>query len=831
MDVATIKQAARGRWSEILAALGGIPAEVLDGQHHACPRCGGIDRFRAFDDFQESGGVYCNQCHAENNGDGISTLQWVNGIDFQNAIKLVAGHLGVQNGKEHAPTIKSNGIKKTKLAESAAKIKPTSTEIWDTLLQQYAKAKPPITPEGVRKCGGTVATWGQHRCIRLDGRAPIDATEPTAIILVRIEGQPFSAIGKLVERKTHTVGGSVNSWLSSGTVEKLQQATTIIDVEGVTDLLAVVSSGLPSGWIAVTNTAGAKARGKLPRKWANGKRIIVAGDADEPGQDGQKRSAAAYHKAGATEIFLARLPFPIEKDHGKDIRDFLNEGHKVEDLPTEPVTAEQIEEWNKTSAKPKKTERITNAIVIDDGESKQIIPIEMGEIIKAVLEATEGSLRRIDKSIFVHHLPDPSIYSLDSVASLFGFFQSLCGVNWHRGASLVGKEELFCELQRLAPAFAAVETIPHWPPIPTHYYTCPIPEPGDGSTLTELIGMHCLETDLDQELAVAMYATAAWGGAPGMRPAWLVTASAGRGKGKTRFNQNFARVFGGQLDISPQEDIGAIKQRLLSPEAAGKRIATIDNLKALRFSWGDFENLVTASVISGKRMYIGEGSRPNLLVWTITLNGASLSTDMAQRVVEIRLREPDYDGGWEERVAGFIDTNREKIIADCIAFLQHPAKPMKRNSRWAAWEAQVLSKVDHPDDCLSLILDRRGAVDVELQESEIIEDHFAHMLAWLGYSLDRDDVFIPNDLTARWYNSATGESKKVTGVSLSLRQLHDEGRLHRIVQCRAATARGFRWVGQYADASDVTHHDIRERLAAKEQEQRQPNSGENRVWK
>jgi len=321
-----------------------------------------------------------------------------------------------------------------------------------------------------------------------------------------------------------------------------------------------------------------------------------------------------------------------------------------------------------------------------------------------------------------------------------------------------------------------VEAIPHWPPIQTHYYTCPIPEPGDGRTLFELIEMHCLETDLDRELAVAMYATAAWGGPPGTRPAFLITASAGRGKGKTRYAQNFARVFGGQLDISPQENIGDIKQRLLSPEAAKKRIATLDNLKTPRFSWADFENLITADCISGKRMYVGDVSRPNLLTRTITLNGASLSTDMAQRVVEIRLREPNYDAGWEERVQGFIDGNREQIIADCIGLLQRPAKPMKRHSRWATWEAQVLSKINHPDDCLSLILDRRGAVDVEYEESAIIEDHFADKLTWLGYSPDRDDVFIPNDMAARWYNAATGDQKKVTGVTRALRQLHDEGR-------------------------------------------------------
>jgi putative DNA primase/helicase len=45
-DVAALKEAARGQWADILAALGGVAADLLDGKNHPCPRCGGTDRFR-----------------------------------------------------------------------------------------------------------------------------------------------------------------------------------------------------------------------------------------------------------------------------------------------------------------------------------------------------------------------------------------------------------------------------------------------------------------------------------------------------------------------------------------------------------------------------------------------------------------------------------------------------------------------------------------------------------------------------------------------------------------------------------------------------------------
>ena len=36
-------------------------------------------------------------------------------------------------------------------------------------------------------------------------------------------------------------------------------------------------------------------------------------------------------------MLYAQLPYPIAADHGQDVRDWLNEGHKLADLPTVPA--------------------------------------------------------------------------------------------------------------------------------------------------------------------------------------------------------------------------------------------------------------------------------------------------------------------------------------------------------------------------------------------------------------------------------------------------------------------------------------------------------------
>lgn len=90
---ALVKQAAAGRWVEILRVVGGCPSEILDGKHHACPKCGGTDRFRLIE--PEAGALFCNQCFNAKNGDGFAALQWLCGFDFLAAVRAVASHLGM----------------------------------------------------------------------------------------------------------------------------------------------------------------------------------------------------------------------------------------------------------------------------------------------------------------------------------------------------------------------------------------------------------------------------------------------------------------------------------------------------------------------------------------------------------------------------------------------------------------------------------------------------------------------------------------------------------------------------------------------------------------
>lgn len=77
------KEASAFKWRAILSNF--IDDKLLDGYHHACPVCGGKDRFR-FEPKTERGTYFCSHCGA---GSGIHLLATLKDIDHKEAWHLV----------------------------------------------------------------------------------------------------------------------------------------------------------------------------------------------------------------------------------------------------------------------------------------------------------------------------------------------------------------------------------------------------------------------------------------------------------------------------------------------------------------------------------------------------------------------------------------------------------------------------------------------------------------------------------------------------------------------------------------------------------------------
>ena len=764
------------REREILLNVANLPAEILDGRHHPCPKqcapdAGGKDRFRLID--EKTGAVYCNQCFNTGNGDYISAVQWARDVDFNGALDLIADYLGMTS---------ANG--------EAAKPRPTTDE--EFLSQVCSSKRMPI--ESAKAYGAKVAMRGRKRVIRLPMYGA-DGEQCSEFDIPSDGGKGWSAKGKPT--------GLFLPHDSNG-VRILPQAGDSWTVhEGGKDPVAAHSLGYLAAGLP-TSTLNERF-GQL----FSGVNVIFVPDLDDASFKGADQ--ARKRLAGSAASFkLARLPG--EMGSSDDLRDVL--AKPGGELLVGQATAAAVEP---PPLAPSIDDCISNGIEVEvdtpDGTITKVEPLKMPDIIELVERVTGGALNRlVGGDLFVKDSHGLCWFARPD--SLFGWLAQFKQVKWYAKPGFVSKGEFFHELQRTATAFNSIEALPHEPKLPDHFYSCSEFESGDGAALNQLVAFFRPETTVDRELIKAMFVTPCWGGRPGSRPAWAITSDGGRGVGKTKLAESLAYLWGGFIDVSANEEIETLKSRLLSSGAMSRRVALLDNVKAGVFSSATLEALITTPTISGKRLYHGEAVRPNTINWLVTVNGLSLSTDLAQRCVILKLLRGENRSTWFEDVIAFIDANLPALLADCISFLRSPpVVDLPRYSRWAAWEGAVLSRLENPIEAQRLILERQAACDADSDEMGLVEDFFADQLLKLGYAPDTASVRIPVAVVARWFNWATGDRTRTAGVTRRLKQASDEGQLQRLsVDTSRTYGRNFIWEGPHCDVNERTQNDLDSRI-------------------
>jgi len=563
-------------------------------------------------------------------------------------------------------------------------------------------------------------------------------------------------------------------------------------------------------------TNGASIHSKLARLF-DSVNVILATDRDAAGKKGVVASARALHGV-AKSVLAATLPVEYREHRGPGVRDVLKLPNG-QDLALQSLADAKPVDLSRNASGIDSVDNICNGEEVEietpDGTTKKTIPFGMADVIELVNRRTCDKLMRLGDSLFIYD--SYGVCWFTKPAALFGWMQQFCRVDWHERTGFVSKAEFFHELQRTAPRYVAIEKFPHEPKIESHFYACEQPAAGDGTALDTVVNLFRPETVVDADLIRAMIVTLFWGGAAGCRPAFVITSDAGRGAGKSKCLEIVSHIVGGYIDVSSNEDIATLKGRLLSAEALEKRIAGLDNIKSLRFSWAELESLMTSATISGKRMYVGEASRPNTLLWVVTLNGIALSTDLAQRCVIIKLRGAAPGENlptWHEDAIRFVNENRSSIIADCIAYLQQQATVLASYSRWSSWEADVLSRLPEPGEAQKVIAERQGEADVDRDEADLIEDFFSRKLESLGYYADRACVRIPNSIAAAWFSDAVGERVTKTKSTQRIKQMSKERQL-KCLRLDAGHAHGrcFIWTGQFADPSQMPENDLEKCIA------------------
>ncbi|MDX1930012.1 MAG: hypothetical protein SFV81_26025 [Pirellulaceae bacterium] len=338
-DIDLVKAAAEGRWKEILSSIGNIDTNLLDGSHHACPKqchpdAGGKDRFRALDDFDQVGGVLCNQCFSTKNRSGFDALMWLTGEDFATVLAKVA---------------KFAGVKPLKGRKKASPTDHLEFLPWNrTLVGLWCLTKKPITIEAVQRLGWKVAKYRkQYTVIAIPIWGPaLDAEEPVGWVMYRADGGTLPKYLKKDDPpewvKVKMTAGSQQGLIADLAKWKNLDVKQWGKVEGPSDLGAIESvfNDVERGWFTTANGSLEK-----PLDWIverlNGCKAVVIHDCDKPGQAGATWVEQSDRKrAGwcpviaevAEEVRNIVLPFTIEPTHGNDLRDYFKGGATQQDL-------------------------------------------------------------------------------------------------------------------------------------------------------------------------------------------------------------------------------------------------------------------------------------------------------------------------------------------------------------------------------------------------------------------------------------------------------------------------------------------------------------------
>lgn len=439
---------------------------------------------------------------------------------------------------------------------------------------------------------------------------------------------------------------------------------------------------------------------------------------------------------------------------------------------------------------------------------------DLRQILSEIRARTGGWPRMMDSLLFA---PDPHamepVFFTDQRA-LFSWMELETGeVEWtdrelliESGGAVrpVDVGRVFAGLSQTTPpehTYQTVETRPHVPPVPSAYYfERELPE-ATGETLARFVGLFNAATPEDRQLLCAALYTGMWGGAPGKRPAFVITSDHGRGAGKTSTATAIARVYGGAIDIKASEGWGTLQQRLLDPSTASKRYCVIDNLKS-HVSSAEFEAAITAPEINGKRMYVGDGVRANFLTWIFTANTPSLSNDLASRAVVIKVGAADHAVDFEAEIGDILNNHLDALLADIKAELEAPARGeiVHGYDRWQAWQRAILTRFENAEELALLIQERRGEVD----DDEAIAGQWAEQIRILlrenGHDPETTKVVIPSEhivqLARKVEESITIGFREAWDI---LRDVIGVGEMRCAKQHRGRPCRGLKWVGPSSD--------------------------------
>lgn len=548
-------------------------------------------------------------------------------------------------------------------------------------------------------------------------------------------------------------------------------------VEGEKDVETLKKDNVP----ATTNSGGAKKWRSEFAEFLRGKKVIILPDNDEPGEEhAQMIARDLTGKAASVKIVrVSKLP-------KGDVTDFYEkEGgswQQIADLiaaAPEYVPPEKIND-PKTAAKEANKIQFRNFSLEEKKRSTEKIPRQINELIRDLHIRLQGAPYRVGEELFDRDHETGVIQYIYDASDLFSWIarKTKNVVDWARLDGCVTKAEFFSALKSEATVYSAISFVPDFPRRDDVFYTHPeMPSPSENHRVFwEFVDFFNPTDDINRSLLTAFIMAPIFYKPMVARPLWIIDSPDGQGSGKSMIPEMVAYLYGENvlegkpIDISLydlEKNYPEVVKRIISTKGRNARILRLDNVTGVLRS-SNLAQLVTAGAISGRASYgRGEESRPNNLTYVVTVNGATVDTDIASRAYYIMVARPKMDPTWTDRVIAYITRNRMQIFADIIDIIEnHHQYDIPPATRMPQFETTILQAAcETPEQyqrVIGFLTEKKEETNTDEEMARRIEEEINQRIIDTKTAMGtpvmdpaRERIFIRSQVLESWFGRET----------------------------------------------------------------------------
>lgn len=607
--------------------------------------------------------------------------------------------------------------------------------------------------------------------------------ETARYIYTDLDGRPVYHVVRMEhpEKKKEFLQGTEKHWGIGDVTPVLYNWPTVhaaswcLIVEGEKDVETLKRFNVP----ATTNSGGAKKWRPEFAEYFRGKQVIIIPDNDEVGNEHAEMIAGDLHgvAAGVKITVCSRLP-------KGDVTDYIEkEGGTWESLaalikatpPYEKRQMDPVEAARKANKKP-----FRNFVVeVMEGKTRREkkLPRLINEMVRDLHIRLLGAPFKVGAQMFDQDRDSSGINYIYDSAGLFSWIARKTNnhVEWAKIDGCVTKNEFYEALLSEAREYASISYIPDYPRRRDVYYAHPeLPQPSAGHSAFWRFVDFFSPVDEINRLLIASFIMSPIFYLPKVdKPMWIIDSPDGQGSGKSTIPFLTAYLYGGGhgqggevIDVTIydlEKNYTEVVKRLISTEGRQGRIFLLDNVKGMLKS-ANLAKLVTAAGISGRASYgRGEESRPNNLTYVVTINSATVDTDIASRAFYIMVKKPRRMANWKIDVCRYIEENRMQIFADIIDIISfHQPYGIEPVTRTPEFETRVLQAACGTPEAYQRVIDFIASKKEETNNDEEVARRIEEEMLQRIISVkpimgrepldpQRDRIFIRSSVIEEWF--------------------------------------------------------------------------------